>query len=323
MSSSKIFLGCLFVSSLMCPLKGFSQEVLIPENYSQGEYSQDCCSQDVCSQRNSCCEETCCISERAFFNFSYHTPKSIGCKPGYLTLGTRVFPYAASSLFPFIDLRAHYLEDGRWAGNVGLGVRSLCEATNNLYGANVFYDVRQAHHHTYHQLGAGIEYIQGALETRLNLYFPLGQHSERFGTRTFLYEGGFIAESNFFNYAFSHGELEIGTRFNFFSCLQSYVGIQAYYLYALNSNHVSHKKAGGGKICVNTMLWDYFSLDLEASYDRIFHQKYQAAFTLTIPLDFGCPRSMTCCQLVNSLFAPIQREDMVYIKKGCSWTTNY
>ena len=59
---------------------------------------------------------------------------------------------------PFIDVRGHAFTNGRLAGNIGIGGRTLINSIEHIFGAYVYYDVRNEKHDlTVHQIGPGIE----------------------------------------------------------------------------------------------------------------------------------------------------------------------
>src|SRR3954467_12102897 len=91
--------------------------------------------------------------------------KGLGYKDGYTTLeGFGIYdhnPY----FMPFLDLRGHVFNNGKFAGNIGLGERTVIPSINHVFGFYAYYDVREAgHDFTVHQLSPGIELLGKRME---------------------------------------------------------------------------------------------------------------------------------------------------------------
>ena len=136
----------------------------------------------------------------SFYTTLSHTEgKGIGYKQGYTTLEFFLMPsfWESNGLYPFIDLRAHGLDNQRIAANAGIGLR--CWLTDDwLTGINVYYDYRQGQHHGYDKLGYGFQQVGFGLEAlgpyvdvRFNLYQPVGKKVSNF-TQIYLDQTGII-----------------------------------------------------------------------------------------------------------------------------------
>lgn len=70
---------------------------------------------------------------------------------GYSSLGTFIaLPLDCCARYlPFIDLRGHVFNDGKYAANLGGGVRFLTHC-NDVFGLNVYYDYRETGSHRHH-----------------------------------------------------------------------------------------------------------------------------------------------------------------------------
>ena len=111
--------------------------------------------------------------------FLRHTAgEGLGYKKGYTTLDLFVAPSVGCAEWsPFVDLRGHVFNNGKWAANAGIGVRYLDSVA---WGANVYYDFRDTDHSHYNQLGAGLEAIGSFWSVHVNGYWPFGRRKSSF-----------------------------------------------------------------------------------------------------------------------------------------------
>lgn len=106
--------------------------------------------------------------------------RGVGYHDGYTTLEGYGIHNHNSYFMPFLDLRGHVFNDGKLAGNIGLGARSVIPKINHFLGVYCYYDVRQDNHGlTVNQLSPGIELISKRMEYRMNGYFPVGNNKSR------------------------------------------------------------------------------------------------------------------------------------------------
>ena len=72
----------------------------------------------------------------------YTTPKGIGYNQGYSTLEGFFAPRTLfrETWLPFLDVRGHILDNGKFATNAGFGLRYLSQA--RIWGINSYYDYR-------------------------------------------------------------------------------------------------------------------------------------------------------------------------------------
>ncbi|MDE3045922.1 MAG: inverse autotransporter beta domain-containing protein [Verrucomicrobiota bacterium] len=56
---------------------------------------------------------------------------------------------------PFLDARGHVFDNGKWAANAGVGLRTL--KGTRAYGINAYYDYRNTGRFHSNQIGAGLE----------------------------------------------------------------------------------------------------------------------------------------------------------------------
>ena len=97
--------------------------------------------------------------------------KGVGYNTGYSTLEAFFAPYALS-VTPFLDLRGHVFDDGKFAANAGIGIRGV--TGNRIYGVNTYYDYRNTSRQHYNQVSLGLESLGIRRDFRLNGYLPVG-----------------------------------------------------------------------------------------------------------------------------------------------------
>ena len=93
--------------------------------------------------------------------------RGIGYHKGYTTIGAFFEPCQLKTcgLQPFLDVRGHYFNDGKWAANVGVGTRWWDDCLQRTFGVNVFYDYRRGDSFDcketkdFNQIGFGVEML--------------------------------------------------------------------------------------------------------------------------------------------------------------------
>ncbi len=203
--------------------------------------------------------------------------KGVGYGTGYSTLelfftSPRLW---VEELTPFLDLRGHIFDNGRLAANAGLGIRYLAA---RIWGANIYYDYRQTHHHQYNQVSAGIETLGELLDFRLLGYFPVGSTTSSYYDPTFSHFSGnslYINQKRQFAYISANAEM--GCSLNFFESMPLYFAGGVYYLHGKGSYAV------GGELRANITFADCFKLEASGSYDHIFKWIGQGQFGLSVP----------------------------------------
>ncbi len=170
-----------------------------------------------------CCEE----GESPLRLYVAHTEgKWIENEEGYTSFGVfGAFPLdscGCAEFVPFVDLRAHVLNDGRFAGNFGGGLRY--ETNHRVFGINAYYDYLETHHEHghyvkvvtdasgdtitksslkhftgtnpffdphhkdgdgFHRVGIGAEMLSECWDVRANVYIPVGEN-EKSSSRTLI-----------------------------------------------------------------------------------------------------------------------------------------
>ena len=222
-----------------------------------------------------------------------------GYKKAYTSLELFIVPrnIDADQFVPFIDLRGHRFSNNRWAANVGIGARRLMSSVDAVVGANVYYDYRDVRHSRFQQVGIGFEILQRHFEARLNVYLPTKLKSGFFDHRSFT-----ICDPTFMNFAGNAAiisgktthrskkyfttlrgfDAEIGKNFNLGPYFKVYLAVGPYYY----SQSRSHDFWGGSVRCCAQFM-DFLSVDVRSTSDRVYHNKFSAQVSFTIPLGPG------------------------------------
>ncbi|HEY5234691.1 MAG TPA: inverse autotransporter beta domain-containing protein [Rhabdochlamydiaceae bacterium] len=239
----------------------------------------------------------------------------IGYEEGYTTLEAFVAPNPDQrSVAPFFDARAHVFDNGRWAANVGGGLRAL--KGNRVYGINAYYDYRNTSHLSSNQIGVGLEAL-GKFDYRINGYLPVGKKaSGPYHTAFKAFSGHHMLVSQKHQSAMKGADGEIGYHFGKCKSFDFYTAAGPYYFIG--------KKAPatwGGKARLAAVFKDVLTLEISDSYDRTFHNKFQGQITLSYA--FWAPKSKSCCcRAVNErVLQPVSRQEIIVIDKTKKTTT--
>lgn len=238
----------------------------------------------------------------------------VGCDSNYTTLEMLSFPFRYCSYWPFLDLRAHCLDQGGFfAGNIGLGCRFASRSMNQILGVNIYYDCRNAHHVCFDQMGVGLEVLGCRCSLRMNAYFPVGPKRVLEDSCFSIDEptGYFSLKETFLNplkgIDFEAESLIMNTCW-----ARSYFAIGGYYY----QRKCCLGDIYGSSYRFSTTFCNYFSLDVIGTYDNGFKGNIQAQFSFTIPL-----YRVSCAE--SRLFQRVRRLDMIVLKKNNWWTWNW
>jgi hypothetical protein len=223
--------------------------------------------------------------------------KGIGYETGYTKLSVVFAPeYEVGHCVSMLDLRGVVFDDGKLAANAGIIARFLPKSFCEVFGVNLFYDFREGKYGNFNQVSGGFDLLIRRWEVHGNASVPVGttRHTKN-------------GAHEYAEYAF---DVNAGYYFVNDKNFQLYAGAGPYYL-------CGHASAVGGKVVLRPQLSDYLSVELSASYDRIFRAIYQANVVLTIPLyRFSCAlkhKKGPCCTANRQIYQPIDR-DIVLIE---------
>ena len=266
----------------------------------------DCCPQEC----------PCCSQPPMRVTVRHIDPNGIGYHPGYTTIEgffTTFEPWC-DAWVPFLDVRGHVFNNGKWAANAGIGLRYLTAC--RVWGANVYYDYRRTkHHHNFNQIGAGLESLGQTWDFRINGYFPVGKREKVYSNFQFDgFKGNSLILSRKREVAMTGFNAEVGYHYDCWECFPIYAAIGPYYL-----NGKGHS-AWGGKLRARVDFWDYFHLEGNVSYDKIF--KWIGQGEVGISYSFGCRRTIktrcgNCCDTALTLsdrsLQPVDRFEIIAI----------
>lgn len=242
--------------------------------------------------------------------------KGIGYEKGYSTLELFFSPDVERfKTLPFLDLRGHVFNDGKFALNAGFGFRYRTSC--RTYGANVFYDFRETQHRHYNQIGAGFESLGAVWDFRLNGYLPLGRtDSHWFDTKFDEFKGHYLYLKRKQEFAMRGADAEVGVHFlNNVKRWDLYTAAGPYYFEGKGKN------VYGGKLRLGSKWKDFVSLEVSGSYDNVFHGIVQGQIGLYVP--FG-PRSeiksngCSCRdsrKLMERMVQPVARDEIIVVDK--------
>ncbi len=241
----------------------------------------------------------------------------IGYKNGYTTL--EVFFASDPSqwaITPFLDVRGHVFDNGKFAVNTGIGLRSIW--AKRVYGLNTYYDYRNTSHMHSNQIGVGFETLGPLFDFRINGYFPVGKTvSEPYGSPLF---GGFsgnqVLVSQKHEFAMTGGDAEYGFHFGKSRLFDFYAAAGPYY-------YIGHlgDSTWGGKARIGGVYKEIVAIEFSDSCDRTFHNKFQGQISLTF--SFGPKSKVTrkedTCEFANVLTSrmvqPVGRQEIIVLDK--------
>lgn len=203
----------------------------------------------------------------------------VGYNKGYSTVDY-LFSHQWEKPEFLFNLRGHLFNDGRFAGNIGIGYRHGFKDDSYMCGVNVFYDCRESKHLFTNQAGAGLEFLTKHLDLRMNGYLPFGE-TKAFEKKKFeRFSGNQIIIKQRGTGALPSAEMELG------SPLTRYLYLAAgpYYLFKQDVRGMHLGNSWGGKVRLTVDISRYFTLGGLVTYDRIFNTTVQGYLSFKIPL---------------------------------------
>jgi hypothetical protein len=245
--------------------------------------------------------------------------RGVGYNDGYTTIEAFGILDHNPYFMPFLDLRGHVFNSGKGAGNVGIGERTVIPCINHIFGAYVYYDVRQENHHlnVVNQVSPGIELLGKRMEYRMNGYFPVGRTKGRAYNYEFSnFEGNNILLKYRKKFAMTGGDAEIGAHFTQSTICDIYGAAGPYYFSG------QHTSSWGGKARLIGRYKEYLSLEASYSFDSVFRSIVQGTVAVNLPFGGKLKRrdSKNCPQkndlmLSRAAFAPYRFEIPVVKRK--------
>lgn len=236
------------------------------------------------SQDTSDCMEG--IASHGYVRHREH--EGVGYKTGYTTLGGFLTPNSLRPFQPFLDLRAHIMNDGKWASNAGFGFRHA-PMESFAWGVNAFFDYRQVKHLPSRQAGVGIEFLSNILDFRMNGYFPFGDKTYLSRAKFDRFEGFNVFAKEKVKVSQTSMYAEVGGFIpGPFKVVDLYAAVGPYYLFTRSYTRFQGFQektpaAWGGKLRLAAKAWDGIDFGMDVTYDHIFKWNVQGYVTLSYP----------------------------------------
>ena len=209
----------------------------------------------------------------------------VGYDTGYTTLGGFVAPNWERKFLPFLDVRGHVFNDGRFASNLGIGGRFKPEELGWIFGTNLYYDFRDAKGLQPHQLGAGLEALSKNVEFRLNSYFPVAStRNSNISFDRFRNYHIIVERKNRAALPSVYGEVGIPFIPDMTGGVEFYFALGPYYLIRRHVGRQAFGGTAGGRGRIAAKVYDGIDLELDVTYDKIFHTTVQGMLSLSYPL---------------------------------------
>lgn len=204
--------------------------------------------------------------------------KGIGYRTGYTTLEAFLAaPPDQSDIVPFLDLRGHFFNNGKWAANGGVGLRKII--ADRVYGINAYYDYRNASKRSYNQLSFGLETLGTFWDARLNGYIVFNSRTSKpYRIKFDHFSGNTLYYSRRLQYALSGANGEIGFHPIKMKNVDVYTTIGPYYLKGPSRGSVL-----GVQTRASATWKDYISAEISYSYDHMFNNILQGQLSFSYP----------------------------------------
>lgn len=267
-----------------------------------------------------------------YISLSHTEGKGLGYSQGYTSLDLFLAqPFCESQFIPFVDLRGHVFNNGRFATNAGLGFRWLDSPHRQVWGINCFYDSFIASHLPYHQVSLGLEALGETWDLRINGYLPVGRKNTPIYRLSYNFSSGFRAKARE-QFAMAGIDAEIGYHFCKLQYLDLYAGLGPYFYSGRsqktkNAFRKTRKDITGGRLRASALFLSYFELEGMTSYDSHFKWAGQVTLCVNIPLDWICGfrnQADDCapCGLMERLFQPVIRNEIIVIDRINRFSSN-
>ncbi len=199
------------------------------------------------------------------FAFKHREANGIGYDQGYSSLDGFFLFSSLGNWYPFFDVRAHLFNEGRPAANLGFGLRYSPDFVRAIFGINGFFDFKSTSHSTFEQAGAGIEILGTKWEMRANGYLPIFSKNNLYNLDFYQFQNHHAIFRASHEIAFKGYDLSL-TRALFQKKKWDLSSTVDGYMFFADYN----TKAAGGLIKLKSTLFNFFSLETQASYDSYF-----------------------------------------------------
>ena len=262
------------------------------------------------------------INRSSFFGVRHLEGRGIGFDKGYTSLDA-FLSFPRTEMIPFIDLRGHLFNNGKFDANAGLGFRRICGTRS--WGGSAFYDYRYGHHHRYHQIGIGFETLGEEWDFMINGYLPVGAKKS-----SFFHERVEIIPSSAAFSRFSGHSLFIlppGAQCTAKSekkrewALKGVDALASTRLFSTGNVHLRatlgpyylqgyHREIAFGAKAKLSLEWkEILGLRVYGSYDTLFRGRLQGEITFSYP--FGPRVKKPAPHTIERLFSPVERAEII------------
>ena len=214
------------------------------------------------------------------FAFKHREANGIGYDQGYSSLDGFFLFSSMGNWYPFFDVRAHLFNEGRPAANLGFGLRYSPDSVQAIFGINGFFDFKSTSHSTFEQAGAGIEILGTKWEMRANGYLPIFSKNNLYNLDFYQFHNHHAIFRASHEIAFKGYDLSLTRdlfqkkKWDLSTTLDGYMFFADY-----------NTKAAGGLIKFKSTLFNFFSLETQASYDSYFKTILQ--IQASVAVSFG------------------------------------
>jgi hypothetical protein len=260
-------------------------------------------------------KETCPKGKKQYRTTIRHIESGgIGYNDGYTTLELFLASDPSQwTITPFLDVRGHVFNNGKWAANVGTGLRTLLG--NRAYGINAYYDYRNAGRLKSNQIGIGLETLGKLFDFRINGYLPVGAKiSNPYGASFKTFSGNYMLISQKYQSAMKGADAEFGFHFGKTKLFDFYAAAGPYYFIGKLD-----PTTWGGKARISGTFKDILTLEISDSYDKTFHNKLQGQISLNFsfgPKSSVKPHGRTCntANVLNDrMLQTVSRQEIIVI----------
>lgn len=270
-----------------------------------------------------------------YFTLGYTGGRGLSYHRGYTELGIFSAPsyFAIGQFVPFADVRGYAFDQGKWATNVGLGIRTPLSCWDVVAGMNIYYDYRNFHSRHLNQIGIGFELLSALGDLRINGYIPVGDFNQRHKKLYGFGDDLYFATSEWAQ-AFRGFDIELGAwLLKKSSC--NFVGIYfaaGSYYYSRDhkkiSFHDKHRSFTGGRARILAKINDYVEIAVNGTYDNYYHGTLQGQITLNIPFNIwekfkseNCPPPP--CLIDQLMIQPVERNGIIVAHHDCTMEWNW
>ncbi len=241
---------------------------------------------------------------KSYLDIRHRDPKGVGYETGYTTIDYFLTHRFGKPQFLF-NVRGHVFNNAQFAANGGFGFRFPWMNEKLLFGANLFYDFRSAHHILAHQAGAGLEFLHKSVDLRFNGYYPFGGDRSYEEKQFKRFTGNEIIIDQKIVSTLPKIEAEVGLPFG----NGWYLAGGPYYLFREKRHGTHLGNAWGGGLRLRLNLGKYLWVEGQVTHDSIFNTRGQGVIALRI---LGFPAKEKGRNLWN---VPIFRSEIIPLEK--------